>query len=63
MESMQLALENVVSAVYDGSTEYDRVDSEIQLSLGIIFEGFPLTSSYIIKNIRFSSYAENFDYC
>lgn len=51
LESMQLTLENVVSAVYDGANEYEGSDSEIQLSLGRTFEGFPMTcSSYIIKN-------------
>ncbi|KAK9293164.1 hypothetical protein L1049_021152 [Liquidambar formosana] len=39
MESMQLALENVASAVFDGSNEFAGGSSEIQLTLCRIFEG------------------------
>lgn len=39
LESMQLALENVVAAVFDGSEEFARGSSEIQLALCRIFEG------------------------
>ncbi|KAA8545010.1 hypothetical protein F0562_019773 [Nyssa sinensis] len=39
MESMQLALENVASAVFDGSNEFGGSSSEIQLKLCRIFEG------------------------
>lgn len=40
MESMQLALENVVNAVFDGSNEFSKENSEVQLALYRIFEGF-----------------------
>ncbi|KAK4382765.1 protein HASTY 1 [Sesamum angolense] len=39
IESMHLALENVVSAIFDGSNEYGKNSAEIQLSLHQIFEG------------------------
>ncbi|KAH7571973.1 hypothetical protein JRO89_XS04G0177000 [Xanthoceras sorbifolium] len=39
MESMQLALENVVSAVFDGPNEIGGTSSEVHLSLRRIFEG------------------------
>ncbi|KAF3454376.1 hypothetical protein FNV43_RR04823 [Rhamnella rubrinervis] len=39
MESMQLALDNVVSTIFDGSNEYAGGSSEIQLALCSIFEG------------------------
>ncbi|KAG8369530.1 hypothetical protein BUALT_Bualt14G0023100 [Buddleja alternifolia] len=39
MESMHLALENVVSAIFYGSNEYSKSSAEIQLSLHRIFEG------------------------
>ncbi|KNA08758.1 hypothetical protein SOVF_159820 [Spinacia oleracea] len=39
LESMQLALENVVVAVFDGPDEFARGSSEIQLALCRIFEG------------------------
>nr|XP_016442151.1 PREDICTED: protein HASTY 1-like isoform X1 [Nicotiana tabacum] len=39
LESMQLALENVVNAVFDGSSETARSDSEVQQSLCRMFEG------------------------
>lgn len=42
MESMQFALDNVVSVIYDGSTDYNNSDPEMQVSLGRIFEGMPL---------------------
>lgn len=38
IESMHLALENVVSAIFDGSKEY-KSSTELQLSLHRIFEG------------------------
>ena len=38
MESMQLALENIVNAVFDGSIEFGG-SSEVQLALLRIFEG------------------------
>lgn len=40
MESMQLALENVVSTIFDGSNEVVGGSSEVQLALGKTFEGF-----------------------
>lgn len=39
MESMQLALENIVNAVFDGSIEFGGGSSEVQLALLRIFEG------------------------
>ncbi|KAK6804860.1 hypothetical protein RDI58_002644 [Solanum bulbocastanum] len=39
LESMQLALENVVNAVFDGSSETVRSSSEVQQSLCRMFEG------------------------
>lgn len=40
MESMQSALENVVSAVFDGSNQFGRNSSEIHVALCRIFEGY-----------------------
>lgn len=40
LESMQLALENVVTAVFDGSSETVRSSSGVQQSLCRMFEGF-----------------------
>ncbi|KAF8017914.1 hypothetical protein BT93_H2969 [Corymbia citriodora subsp. variegata] len=39
MESMQLALENVANAVFDGLSEFGGGYSEVQLTLCTIFEG------------------------
>lgn len=39
MESMQSALENVVSAVFDGSNQFGGATSEVHLALCRIFEG------------------------
>lgn len=39
MESTQVALENVVSAIFDGSHEYSGGRSEVHLALCRIFEG------------------------
>nr|XP_027114446.1 protein HASTY 1-like isoform X5 [Coffea arabica] len=39
MESMQLPLENVAIAVFDGSNDFGRMPSEVQLALCRIFEG------------------------
>lgn len=42
MESMQSALENVVSAVFDGSNEFVGTSPEVHIALSRIFEGkFP----------------------
>lgn len=40
MESMQLALDNVVSTIFDESNEVVSGSSEVQHALGKIFEGF-----------------------
>lgn len=40
MESMESALDNVVSAIFDGSNEIGGGSSEVQLALCRIFEGF-----------------------
>ncbi|KAF3965225.1 hypothetical protein CMV_010562 [Castanea mollissima] len=39
MESMQLALENIVISIFDGSNEFGGGSSEVQLALYRIFEG------------------------
>lgn len=39
MESMHLALENIVNVIFDGSTEFVHNSSEVQISLLKIFEG------------------------
>lgn len=39
MESMQLALENVVSTIFDGSNEIGGGHSEVQHGMCKIFEG------------------------
>lgn len=39
MESMQSAVENVVSTVFDGTNETGGATSEVHLSLCRIFEG------------------------
>ncbi|KAL3843984.1 hypothetical protein ACJIZ3_001387 [Penstemon smallii] len=39
IESMHLALENVVSTIFDGSNEYCKYSTEVQLSLHRMFEG------------------------
>lgn len=49
LESMQLALENVVNAVFDGSNDFGRISSEVQISLCRIFEGFVSTSFRLLK--------------
>lgn len=51
MESMQLALDNVVNAVFDGTNEFGGGSSEVQLALCRIFEGFLATSSVSHFNI------------
>lgn len=43
MEGTQVALENVVSAIFDGSNEFAGGSSEVHLALFRIFEGFSLT--------------------
>ncbi|XP_054802202.1 protein HASTY 1 isoform X2 [Prosopis cineraria] len=39
MESMQLSLDNVISAVFDGSNEFAKANAEVQLAVCRIFEG------------------------
>lgn len=39
MESMQLALDNVVTAVFDGSNDFTKANAEIQFALCRTFEG------------------------
>ncbi|KAJ1417073.1 Exportin-1/Importin-beta-like [Sesbania bispinosa] len=39
MESMQLALENVVNAVFDGSNDFAKANPEVQFALCRTFEG------------------------
>ncbi|XP_019423263.1 PREDICTED: protein HASTY 1 [Lupinus angustifolius] len=39
LESMQLALENVVSAIFDGSNDFAKANTEVQLALCRAFEG------------------------
>jgi exportin-5 len=53
MESMQLALENVVNAVFDGSNEFGGGSSEVHLALCRIFEGLLATSCILLEFFRF----------
>lgn len=46
LESMQLALENVVNAVFD---DFGRRSSDVQSSLCGIFQGFVSTSFRLLK--------------
>jgi len=46
MESMQLALENIVNSIFDGSNEFGGGSSEVQLALCRIFEGFFLANFF-----------------
>ncbi|KAL2345751.1 hypothetical protein Fmac_007036 [Flemingia macrophylla] len=39
MESMQLALENVVNAVFDGCSDFSKANAEVQFALCRTFEG------------------------
>lgn len=55
MDSMQLALENVVSTTFDGSNEFGAGSSEIQLQLREIFDGLSLTL-YSIDNLCSSKF-------
>lgn len=52
MESMQSALENVVSAVFDGTNEVGGSTSEVHIALCRIFEGFLV----IYISLTFRSY-------
>lgn len=47
IESMHLALENVVSTIFDGSNEYGKIKTKALLSLHQVFEGLVNTSWYI----------------
>lgn len=40
MESMQLALENVVNAVFDRSNDFSKANAEVQFALCRTFEGY-----------------------
>lgn len=40
LESMQLALDNVVNAIFDGSNDFTHVNAEVQLALCRTFEGY-----------------------
>ena len=53
MESMQLALENVVNAVFDGSNEFGGGSSEVHFALCRIFEGLLATSCILLEFFRF----------
>lgn len=44
MESMQLALETIVSTIFDGSVELGVAISETKFALLGIFEGCPVSS-------------------
>lgn len=49
MESMQLALETVVNAIFDGSAEFVGGSFEIQFALQRILEGCPVSSQLNIR--------------
>lgn len=53
LESMQLALESIVSSVFDGSDEL----GESKLALCRTFQGFLLTSSFFDRPSFFSARA------
>lgn len=53
MESMQVALENVVSSIFDGSNEFAGGSSEVHLALCRIFEGLLTILSLFIRRSRF----------
>ncbi|PPS05060.1 hypothetical protein GOBAR_AA15608 [Gossypium barbadense] len=50
MESMQMALENVVISIFDGSNEFAGGSSEVHLALCRIFEGFRFIIQYLLNN-------------
>lgn len=49
MESMHLALENVINTVFDVSNEYGKYSTDVQLSLHRVLEGSKTTSSIYMK--------------
>lgn len=53
MEGMQVALENVVSAVFDGLNDFAGGSSEVHLALCRIYEGL-LASSYSLEYLAFN---------
>lgn len=53
MESMQMALENVVISIFDGSNEFAGGSSEVHLDLCRMFEGLLTIFSYSIRGFRF----------
>lgn len=55
MESMQLALETIVSTIFDGSVELGVAISETKFALLGIFEGCPVSSCLMIIFSGFSS--------
>jgi len=40
MESVQLAIEGVVNAVFDGSNDFTKTNAEVQFALCRTFEGY-----------------------
>lgn len=55
MESMQLALETIVSTIFDGSDKLGVAISETKFALLGIFEGCPVSSCLMIIFSGFSS--------
>lgn len=48
---MQFALDNVVSVIYDGSTDYNNSDSEMGVSLGRILQGITIILSFLLGSM------------
>lgn len=40
MEGAQLGLEAVVSAIFDGSSDFSKIDQDTKFQIHMIFEGF-----------------------
>lgn len=53
MESMQVALESVVSSIFDGSNEFAGGSSEVHVALCGIFEGLLTTCPYSVRGSMF----------
>lgn len=49
MESMYLALENVVITIFDGSNEYGKISPDLQHSLRQTLEGLITATSIYLK--------------
>lgn len=62
MDSLQVALENVVIAVFDGSSEIAGGSSEVHFALCRIFEGFLLNFSCIVFNFYHYSTLKTCDF-